>query len=307
MMKKIIFIIFLVFISQISNSWSCASFLADSKNLRSGGSVKHFFSTRDEKRNLIVKNETNKRCKIKLEVLDMIQRIDGSYRYVNFVPNRNINTSLASYLSVVSEEGDDILWNEITLAPKAVLKTRIGIQSEGLKEGTYFSAIRAYFPEEPTHLLLTELYYSHGEYHAPELILKNLKYDSSKQTVNYTLKGIGSFYSFIYMDIVLVDPITGFEVDGFKNSQGEFIPFRSYIRNYWNTGARGQRMISSKFSIKDFNRYFKIEYTKKYPDTDWQTKSWVISIRLRYGIDVDGWKNHYYLALPTKLIEIKNN
>lgn len=285
---------------------ACASFSADSTNVRSGGTVKHFFADKDEVKRLIIKNETDAPCKIKLEAHDILQKLDGGYRYLPFEPNRPLTRSLSPFISIVDSDGKELLWATVSIPAKESLITRINIQSQSIAfPGTHYTAVRANFPENRSGLALTEIFYS-NDYQSPMLSLDGLNYDPATQEISYTLKGKGNSYTFINFEVRLIDPETGIEVSGLSNAEGIFKPFTAYIRNFWLPGANDERMIRSKFSVASFNDVFKREVQKLYPDTDFKTKKWVAYIKLRHGIDIDGWKNHRYLALPPKTLELKN-
>lgn len=288
-------------------SMACASFLADAENPKSGGSVKHFFSEKEEPRKLLIKNETKEVCVIQLQLMDIAPKIDGAFRYVKFSPGQELGRSLAPSLEILDENGIDLLWEEIRLAPNQVLETRVGILENSLKQGTYSAAIRAYFPDSPSSLLITELFYSKGLYRAPELIVKNLKYQADRDQVTYLLKGLGSFYSFVRFGLKMVDPVTGFEVSGTNNAQGHFVPFYGHIRNFWLPSSNDNRLIRAELRLRSLRKLFKRKYLEKYPEADINQLKSLLVVAPEYGIDTQSWQEHYYLQLPPQIIDVSNN
>ena len=292
--------IFLLLLLVSTKSFGCASFLADPQNLRSGGSAKHFFQQLTEQRRLILKNETNAPCEVRLESLDILQRLDGAYRYASFRPGRSLYRSLASGLSIIDSQGNELLWKDIVLAPQETLVARLNVSNP--PAGTSYGAVRAFFPKNPVWLALTEIYYS-TDIEAPLLSLDGLNYQSKNESVEYTLKGRGDSYTFVHLDLKLIDPASGFEVDSFSPEQENSKTFMAYIRNYWLPGVNDEKIIKSSFQISSFIKAFVSQYQQANPQ-DSIPETIVLYIRPRYGIDIEGWKNHYYLSLKPKTVEI---
>lgn len=284
-----------------AKAFACASFLADSTNQRSGGSAKHFFSHFNEQRRLILKNETNEPCEVRLESLDLLQRLDGGYRYATFQPGRSLYRSLSNGLSIIDSQGNELIWKDQILKPNEVLVARISISNS--PSGTSYAAIRAYFPKNPVFLALTEIYFT-KDIQPPRLSFDGLKYVPQTESVEYTLKGRGDSYTFIHFDLKLIDPSTGFEVDSFFPDHAERKMFVAYIKNYWLPGMNDEKIIKSSFKISSFIKAFISQYGAGNPVEVSVPEKIVLYIRPRYGIDTEGWKNHYYLSLPGKTVEI---
>ncbi|WP_408098890.1 hypothetical protein ACJVC5_08220 [Peredibacter sp. HCB2-198] len=297
-MPQFFFILFAALLS--TKAFACASFVADSSNQRSGGSAKHFFSHLNEQRRLILKNETNEPCEVRLEALDLLQRLDGGYQYAAFQPGRTLYRSLSSGLSIIDTQGNELLWVDQVLRPNEVLVARIAITNS--QPGTSYTAVRAYFPKNPVLLALTEIYFT-KDIQPPRLSFDSPKYVSQTESVEYTLKGRGDSYTFVHLDLKLIDPATGFEVDSFFPDQEEKKMFVAYIKNYWLPGMNNEKIIKSSFKLGSFTRAFISQFQLANLGTPLPEKV-VLYIRPRFGIDTEGWKNHFYLSLPGKTVEI---
>lgn len=293
-------ILFILFFLLEAKAFACASFVADPTNPRSGGSAKHFFSHFNEQRRLILKNETNEPCEVRLEALDLLQRLDGGYRYAAFQPGRSLYRSLSTGLSIIDSQGNELLWRDQILKPNEILVARISLTNN--QPGTSYAAIRAHFPKHPVFLALTEIYYT-KDIQPPLLNFDGLKYVSQTESVEYTLKGRGDSYTFVHLDIKLIDPSTGFEVDSFSPEETDKRMFVAYIKNYWLPGMNDEKIIKSSFKMSSFIKAFISQYQASNPGVSLPEKI-VLYIRPRFGIDTEGWKNHYYLSLPGKTIEI---
>lgn len=300
---KLIFVLLMTITAQ--QAFCCASFVPDTKNPKSGGTVKHFFKGEGSARTLVIKNETSSNCRMILKPLEILQRSDGRYRYLDYSPSRVLEGSLAPHLDIIDQKNNSLIQTEVVLKPQETISAKILIALDHPNDprvGTWVAAVKAFFPDYPAQLTLTEIYYS-AQWQVPVLSLGDLSYNKDKQQITYTLKGMGQHYSTVQFQLVMIDPLSGTEVSSFTDADGEKHLFTGYIRNYFLPNTHGEKIIQAELNISGFNQSF-LNHLKQNGHDVTKITNWILYIRPYHGFDWQGWVKHHYVPIAPKTIQI---
>ncbi|MFG1591394.1 hypothetical protein [Halobacteriovorax sp. CON-3] len=281
---------------------ACLVLQKDDNGKKSHPAIKHYLEGGDKKREIVVKNVSDETCQFTIIKTELIQSRDGSYSYLPYKIGQNIKFSLAPFMSLLDERGNESFAIEQSLAPGETRHYGLQINIPAAQNiGSFQAGYKIDYLNGSTSFIVGEIYYSTKQTQvSPQL--RFLKFDKRKKKLAYAVANKGNAYTFFTMNLIYTDPMTGFESRGVVDEDQLYL-FKANIRNHLLPGGK---TILSEISLKSHIRGLKKQFAEQFPGQEFPEVLNLTAIPL-YGIDYENWQNHKNIPLGLKSVMIQTN
>lgn len=290
----------------ISTSQACITLESPRNGAKSHPTIKHFSESHDTVRQIILHNEnSSESCIVQVSTVELIQKLDGGYQFLDAIPGFNTDRSLLPYMDVRNQNGQSVINTSLVVAPKSMVALNYFFNfSSADKSGSYHAGVKLSFPNYSSYISIVETYFTFDS-STEEINLLKLDFNPSNKRFEYTLENAGDAYTFFRFEVTLIDPLTSFERSIYQSTNGSVRRFLGNIRNFPLPKSEAAAKLSDAFSINNFTELFKNEFSKQYPGQSLPNVL-IAVITPSFGIDHANWKNHHYRFLKRRTFTITN-
>lgn len=288
------------------NAIACVTMESPNNGEKSHPFIKHFSQSYDKVRQIILHNEdAEQTCQINISTVELIQKLDGGYQFLDAIPGFAMDRSLLPYMDLRDHRGQSVINTQIAVAPKTMVALNYTFNfPQDKQSGSYHGGIKLSFPQYGSFISTVETYFTFDAASENIDVLK-LDYDTRNKRMDYTIQNKGDAYTFFRFEVTLVDPVTGLERSYFQSDSGKVRRFLGNIRNFPLPKDQASAKLSASFGMRNFFELYLDEYKKQFPN-EAAPDVLIAVITPAFGIDHANWKNHNFRYLKRKTFTISN-